>query len=139
MNALIATPVEALPLRLLPDMDLRAGLESAVAARGCRAAFVASGIGSLRQAHLRWAGAAATDALCGDLEILTLSGTIAVDGSHLHMSVSDAQGRVTGGHVALGCTVRTTVEVLLILLPGWTFTREPDANTGFAEIVMRRN
>ena len=41
------------------------------------------------------------------------------------------------GHVAAGCVVRTTAEVLLQLLPGWDFAREPDAATGFDELVVR--
>jgi predicted DNA-binding protein with PD1-like motif len=129
--------METLPFRVAPDMDLRSALESAVAARSCAAAFVISGIGSLRQARLRRAGAAAADALHGDLEILTLAGTVASNGSHLHMSVADAEGRAFGGHVASGCTVRTTAEVLLLLLPEWSFIREPDPSTGFAELVIR--
>jgi uncharacterized protein len=76
--------------------------------------------------------------LHGDLEILTLAGTVASNGSHLHMSVADTDGRVFGGHVAYGCTVRTTAEVLLLLLPEWSFTREPDPATGFAELVIRQ-
>jgi len=129
--------MEAFPLRVAPDTDLRRALESAVATRRCRAAFLISGIGSLRQARLRLAGAAEPKALDGDLEILTLAGTVAGNGSHLHMSVADAEGRVFGGHVAYACTVRTTAEVLLILLPEWSFTREPDSATGFAELVVR--
>lgn len=127
-----------MPLRLPPGVDLRAALEHAVASRNCHAAFVISGIGSLLRAKLRMAGVAQPDTLPGDLEILSLSGTIAVNGSHLHMSVSDAQGRVLGGHVAAGCVVRTTAEVLLLLLPEWSFSREADAVTGFAELVVRR-
>lgn len=46
----------------------------------------------------------------------------------MHMAISTATGQVLGGHVAPGCTVRTTAEVLLALLPDWQFTREPDAN-----------
>ncbi len=48
-----------------------------------------------------------------------------------------AQGRVSGGHVSYGCIVRTTAEVLLLLLPEWSFSREPDSATGFAELVVR--
>jgi len=116
---------------------LRSALEAAVAARLCRAAFLISGIGSLSQARLRLAGAAEPSALQGALEILTLAGTVAGNGSHLHMSVADADGRVFGGHVAYGCTIRTTAEVLLMLLPEWSFTRELDSVTGFAELVVR--
>lgn len=129
--------MEALPLRLSRDTDLRRALEAAVAARVSRAAFVISGIGSLRHARLRLAGMPEPDILDGDLEILTLAGTISQDGSHLHMSVANAEGRVLGGHVAYGCTVRTTAELLVLLLPEWSFTRELDPTTGFAELVMR--
>ncbi|HEY9022710.1 MAG TPA: PPC domain-containing DNA-binding protein, partial [Burkholderiaceae bacterium] len=73
----------------------------------------------------------------GDLEILTLSGTLGAGGAHLHMSLSDADGRVLGGHVAPGCIVRTTAEVLLALLDDVRFTREPDAATGYAELHVR--
>lgn len=100
-------------MRLSKDEDLRRALEAAIATRSCRAAFVVSGIGSLCGANLRFAGAAQPDALNRDLEILTLAGTIAENGSHLHMSVADAQGHVVGGHVGYGCIVRTVFAYFL--------------------------
>jgi predicted DNA-binding protein with PD1-like motif len=100
-------------------------------------AFVLAGIGSLRPARVRLAGAEAPIRIDGDLELLSLSGAIAVRGSHLHLSVADAAGSVIGGHVAEGCIVRTTAEVLLALLPGWDFAREPDAQTGWSELAIR--
>lgn len=130
--------METLPIRLQPGQDLRRALEAAVADRGCGAAFVLSGIGSLSPAVLRLAGADEVRTMSGDVELLTLAGTIAPHGSHLHASVSDAHGAVVGGHVACGCTVRTTAEVLLALLPDWAFAREPDAATGYDELVVRR-
>jgi predicted DNA-binding protein with PD1-like motif len=130
--------VETLPVRLSPGADLRAALEAEVAARSYRAAFVISGIGSLGGARLRLAGARGPDDLRGDLEILTLAGTIADSGSHLHMSVADSTGRVMGGHVGHGCIVRTTAEVLLLLLPEWSLDRALDPATGFAELVVSR-
>lgn len=57
--------------------------------------------------------------------------------SHLHMAVSNAQGEVFGGHVAPGCRVRTTAEVLLALLAEWAFTREADPAPGFAELAVK--
>lgn len=129
--------MQALSLRLQPGDDLRRRLERVLNEHGATAAFVLSGIGSLSVAALRYAGAERPETLRGDTEILSLAGSISVDGAHLHASVSDAAGRVVGGHVAYGCTVRTTVEVLLVLLPGWRFTREPDAATGYAELVPR--
>jgi predicted DNA-binding protein with PD1-like motif len=133
--------MKTLPIRLTPGQDLRAALEAAVQSQNCRAAFVLSGIGSLSTAGIRLAGAEQPTRLTESMEILTLSGTVAADGgktaSHMHMAISTATGQVMGGHVAPGCTVLTTAEVLLALLPDWQFTRELDAQTGYDELVIR--
>lgn len=129
--------MQAHPLRLGPGQDLRAAIEAAAAQAGeGGAAFVLQGIGSLSVAQLRYAGMPHATELRGDLEILTLAGSVAPDGAHLHMSVSDAQGRVYGGHVSPGCIVRTTAELLLALLPGQRFTRELDPRTGYPELKI---
>lgn len=139
MSTPLADPclLQPWPLRLQPGDDLRRALEAAVAAQGLQAAFVLAGIGSLRPARVRLAGAVEPRQIDADVEILTLSGSVGHDSSHLHLSVSDGDGRVTGGHAAYGCTVRTTAEVLLALLPGWDFTRVPDPATGWVELVVR--
>ena len=138
--------MQTLPIRLSPGQDLRAAIEAAVRGANCRAAFVLSGIGSLSSAGLRFAGAEQPRRLTGDMEILSLSGTVAFNGagegarssSHLHMALSTATGEVLGGHVAPGCMVRTTAEVLLALLPEWEFSREPDAVTGYQELEITK-
>lgn len=119
-------------------VDLRAALQAALAERAAQAACVVTGIGSLRPARLRLAGAQDAFEIEGDSEILTLAGTLSPDGPHLHMSVADAQGRVVGGHVLPGCIVRTTAELLVAWLDGWAFAREHDAATGYAELVVAR-
>ena len=128
--------MKLLPLRLQPGDDLRPALEQAVRQAGCSAAFVLSGIGSLGRANIRLAGAEQTLALDGEYEILTLAGSIASNGSHLHICLSDREGRVLGGHAGPGCIVRTTAEVLLALLPEWQLRREPDEATGYAELKI---
>lgn len=125
--------MKALPLRIGPDEDLRSALE----ARAGDAGFVIAGIGSLHVAALRFAGRKDAQAMEGPLEILTLSGSLSKDGAHLHMSVSDRDGRVFGGHVAKGCIVRTTAEVLIASLTGFRFSRETDPRSGFPELVVR--
>jgi predicted DNA-binding protein with PD1-like motif len=129
--------MNALPVRLNPGDDLRQALDQRFAESGIGAAFVVSGIGSLRVARLRLAGARDSTAFEGDIEILTLSGSLSPDGSHLHMSIADATGRVHGGHVSPGCIVRTTAEVLIALLPESSFSRQHDPQTGYAELNMR--
>src|ERR1700758_3411339 len=80
------------PVRLSPGDDLRVAVESLLGQQASHAAFVIQGIGSLSVAQLRFAGAETPTELRGDLEILTLAGSVSPDGAHLHMSVSDAQG-----------------------------------------------
>lgn len=128
--------MHAHPLRLSPGDDLRASVEDVLRQHKLQAAFVLQGIGSLDVAQLRFAGADAPTEISGDLEILTLAGSVSQDGAHLHMSISDAHGQVFGGHVAPGCMVRTTAELLVALLPAHRFAREVDPATGFMELVI---
>jgi predicted DNA-binding protein with PD1-like motif len=128
--------IRALPLRFAPGADLRAALAAVLADHGAEAGFVLQGIGSLSAAHIRLAGKDSFLQLHGDLEILTLSGSLSVDGVHLHIAVADSDGHVTGGHMGPGCIVRTTAEVLAGLPPGYRFAREPDTQTGYPELVI---
>jgi predicted DNA-binding protein with PD1-like motif len=129
--------MQTFPMRLVPGDDLRDALESAARQHAISAAFVIQGIGSLSVANLRYAGIDHPARLTGDLEILTLAGSLAVQGAHLHMAVSNARGRVFGGHVLAGCIVRTTAEILLVSLPDFLFSRDLDPLTGFAELSIR--
>ncbi|QBE67416.1 PPC domain-containing DNA-binding protein [Pseudoduganella lutea] len=126
--------MRAQPLRLCPGDDLRSAIEQAFQGQG--AAFVLQAIGSLSVARLRFAGRPQADEMTGDIEILTLAGSVSPAGAHLHMTIADAEGRVVGGHVAPGCIVRTTVELLAAVLPGHVFSREMDPATGYPELVI---
>jgi predicted DNA-binding protein with PD1-like motif len=129
--------MDILPVRLTPGQDLRAALEAVLVERRMEAGYVLQGIGSLSVAKLRFAGVEQASELHGDMEILTLAGSLSRDGAHLHMTVADAQGRVSGGHAASGCIVRTTAEVLVGLMPEHSFSREYDEGSGYAELVVR--
>jgi uncharacterized protein len=134
----MASSPHPLPLRIGPGADLRAELAAVPARHGVAAAFVVQGIGSLSVAQIRFAGRPDCTALHGDLEIVSLGGSLSPDGPHLHIAVSDADGRVTGGHMGPGCIVRTTAEVLVALLPDFRFSREDDPATGYKELFIRR-
>ncbi len=129
--------MELLPVRLKPGDDIKRALEDLVGAQQMRCAFIVSGIGSLVDARLRFAGEANEALVAGPLEIVGIAGSITPEGAHLHMTVSDKDGRVCGGHVGYGNIVRTTLEALLVLLPAGALTRELDAETGFKELVVR--
>ena len=131
---------QPLVLRLTPGQDLRKALDAAFTQlqteQNVKAACVISAVGSLSQAALRYAAEPNGTVLTEALELITLSGTLSPDGAHLHASVADAQGNVKGGHVMPGCIVRTTAEIVLAPLLGWTFSRQHDAATGYKELVV---
>lgn len=129
--------MQLLPVRLSPGADLRRTLQDDAGSLNTDSAFVVAGIGSLVEASIRYAGESKETVLAGPLEILSLSGSLSPSGAHLHMSVSDASGRVYGGHVGYGNTIRTTAEILLAILPDGCLAREYDAETGFNELVVR--
>jgi predicted DNA-binding protein with PD1-like motif len=130
--------LHTLPLRLQPGCDLRREIELAVNALPEQSGFVLSGIGSLTQASLRFAGAESPTLLVEPLEVLSLAGSITPEGAHLHASVSTASGRVFGGHLGYGCLVRTTAEVLVAVLPEWKLSREHDSLSGYKELAIAR-
>jgi len=124
-------------LRLRPGEDLRARLEAYVREQSIQAAFVIGAVGSLRSAKIRYADAATAVEVEGPLEIVSLIGTFAVNGAHLHVAVADGEGRVRGGHLGMGSAVHTTAEVVIGESPRHRFEREPDAQTGYGELTIR--
>ena len=126
--------MKVVPLRLRPGDDLRSALEAWMADQSEQAGCVISAVGSLSVAQLRLAGAAKTTTIRGDLEILSLGGTLSADGAHLHIALADASGAVIGGHLCVGSLVRTTAELVIGLLPEWQFSRKLDLATGYAEL-----
>ena len=126
--------MKVVPLRLQPGDDLRQALETWMGEQEEQAGCVISAIGSLSVAKLRFAGAAAATTIHGELEIISLSGTLSTDGAHLHIAFADSRGAVIGGHLCPGSLVRTTAELVIGLLADWQFRRELDTATGYAEL-----
>lgn len=73
----------------------------------------------------------------GEFEIVSMTGTLSEDGVHVHVSVSDHEGKTIGGHLKNGCIIYTTAEVCLLELETVKFTREFDEETGFEELVVQ--
>ena len=123
-------------LRLSPGVDPVESLLDACKENGWTAAFVISGVGGLANAKLRFAAQPEASDIAGPLELVSLSGTLSLDGPHLHAAVADAEGNVFGGHLRPGSKVRTTAEILVAVLPDVIFRRRPDPRTGSRELVV---
>ena len=120
-------------VRLEPGSDLRAERES-VDLAGFAGATVLSCVGSLRETHLRMAGASEIWTSDQPVEIVSLVGTLSHDGVHFHLSVSLPKGEVVGGHLSTGTIVRTTAEIMVAFLKGPRLVRRSDPATGFKEL-----
>jgi predicted DNA-binding protein with PD1-like motif len=127
-------PYQLHVLRMLPGEDVRAELERWCADNALEAGCVVSAVGSVSIAVLRMAGRNEGSTLTGSMEVCTLSGTLSRHGMHLHMAVADAEGRMHGGHMLSGCTVRTTLEVVVQEIGGLAMHRRHDARTGYPEL-----
>ena len=127
--------------RLTPGADLKAELARLVEAHDLRAACILSCVGSLSTARLRMPGAVG-DAesfrtLAEPMEIVSLTGTLGADGSHLHISLARRDGSCFGGHLVRGCIVHTTAELVIGELTDIEFRRTPDPDTGYRELCVR--
>jgi predicted DNA-binding protein with PD1-like motif len=131
--------VRMVAFRLRPGQDLKAGIEAVIVERKLQAAAVVACVGSLRTATLRFAGRDSGTVLEGPFEICSLSGLLSSGaGTHLHVSLSDFDGKMLGGHLMLGCQVHTTAEVVLAELEEAQFERASDQGTGYRELYIQR-
>lgn len=123
------------PLRLKPNKDLKIELMNWTAKNKIEAAFIISGLGSLKALNLRFAGNSVGTRMHGSFEIISLSGTLSVNEGHIHICVSNEKGETFGGHLLDGNIIYTTVEILIVELGEYTFKREFDAETGYNELM----
>jgi uncharacterized protein len=132
--------MRALAFRLSPGSDLRAELERLTEAHGLRAGCILSCVGSLTHARLRMSGgvgdAEAFAAFAEPMEIVSLAGTLGIDGPHVHLSLARRDGSCVGGHLVAGCIVNTTAEPVIGELPRVEFRRPLDAATGYNELSV---
>ncbi|XP_049446848.1 bifunctional protein GlmU-like [Epinephelus fuscoguttatus] len=129
-------------VRLGPGQELLGSLQAFVEERRLRAPFIITCVGSVTKATLRLANATATNTnevihLSGRFEIVSLVGTLNRD-AHVHICLSDGEGRTVGGHVMGDLEVFTTAEVVIGEAVDLQFTREMDERTGFPELVIQQ-
>lgn len=126
-------------LRLKPNQDLSEELGAVAGHHGIQAGFILTGVGSLKQATLRFADQVTPCRFEQKFEIISLVGTLSLDGAHLHIALSDREGKVIGGHLLPGCIVYTTAEIVIGVTEEFTFRRRFDQQTGFKELEIVSN
>jgi predicted DNA-binding protein with PD1-like motif/glutaredoxin len=104
--------MRALPLHLDAGADIRRALEQ-LAQEQQAEGFVLSVVGNLRRACFACPGRTEPTVLEGELEIITLQGTLGPKGVHLHLSFSDADCQVWGGHLEHGSQIQKGADLLV--------------------------
>lgn len=133
------TQSTAYAFRLKPGDDLKKSIQRFVEARQIHAGWIASCAGSLTDYHIRFANKPTGSRRSGHFEIVSLSGTLSTNGSHLHIAVSDGDGHTVGGHLLDECVVYTTAEIIIQSTSGLVFTREKDSTTQWAELQIKEH
>ena len=123
--------------RLLPGRDLKLSLDSFVKEKNIQAGWIATCVGSLTDYNIRFANQPEGTRDSGHFEIVSLVGTLSVNGSHIHLSVSDSTGKTIGGHLLEGCKIYTTAELVIGEMHDKKFTREKDGSTPWEELQVK--
>ena len=92
-------------LRLMPGEDLRVSIKNFVIKYKIEAGWIVTCVGSLVCYNIRFANQHTSASSKGHFEVINLSGTVSVNGCHLHISIADDKGTTIGGHLLNGCII----------------------------------
>ena len=122
--------------RLKPGEDLFDSVQAFAMEQHVEAGCILSGVGSLRHATLRLADREYSSEYQGPFEIVSVTGTVSIHGSHLHISISDKDGKTIGGHFESGCRIYTTAEIVIAVFRDVVYKREFAADSGYEELTV---
>lgn len=122
--------------RLKPGADLKKSIQDFVVKNKIKAGWISTCVGSLTKYNIRLANQPEVSNGEGHFEIVSLTGTLSENGSHLHISISDSTGKTIGGHMADGCTVYTTAEIIIQSTDKYIFRRAKDGTTSWEELQI---
>lgn len=124
--------------RLNPGSDLKKEIQAYTDFYKINAGWIASCVGSLTDYHIRFAKQLEGSRRSGHFEIVSLTGTVSKNGSHIHITVSDPAGVTSGGHLLDKNIIYTTAEIVIIESDELVFKRERDEFTGYYELSIER-
>ncbi len=101
-------------IKLSPGSDLLVSIKE-FANQYKLTGFIASIVGNLSAVRFQCPGRTNPVEINGNLEIISLNGTFSPEKVHLHLSFSDSECKVWGGHLENGTKVLKGAEILLIL------------------------
>jgi predicted DNA-binding protein with PD1-like motif len=130
------TPVQYHAFRLSPGQDLKVEIQDFLIRNEIAAGWICTCIGSLTNYAIRFANQKEASTGEGYFEILSVTGTLSINGSHLHICLSNSIGQTIGGHMEDGNIIFTTAEIIIAAAANTVFERVPDIQTGFRELSI---
>ncbi|MES2890770.1 MAG: PPC domain-containing DNA-binding protein [Bacteroidota bacterium] len=131
--------LKAHAVRLKPGQDLRKEIQQLVSNKKISAGWISTCVGSLEAYNIRFANQPGGSVGNGFFEIVSLTGTVSINGSHIHLSISDSTGKTIGGHLLDGCRVYTTAELVILEDTRLDFKREKDGSTPWGELQITQH
>ncbi|PRP84563.1 hypothetical protein PROFUN_05898 [Planoprotostelium fungivorum] len=118
---------EYIAVRLDRGQDLRKEIKRIVKEHHIEAGFIATAVGCLQKLHIRLAEVnGANPRLLREnenFEVTSLTGTLSLDGVHIHIGIADSKGNALGGHLLDGCEVYYYVELVIAAIKQRKFNR----------------
>jgi predicted DNA-binding protein with PD1-like motif len=130
------TSVQYHAFRLRPGQNLNVEIQNFLMRNEIAAGWICTCIGSLTNYSIRFANQKEVSTGHGYFEILSVVGTLSINGSHLHICLSNSTGQTIGGHMADGNIIFTTAEIIIAAVSNTVFERAPDMQTGFRELKI---
>lgn len=103
---------------------------------GITAGAILSGVGCVKTARLRDATGVDIQRIDEHMEIVSVTGTVSLKRTHIHVSLSKKDLSVIGGHLVEGCIVNTTAEIVILALNDLSFADAFDPTTGYNELCV---
>jgi predicted DNA-binding protein with PD1-like motif len=129
--------VSAFAFRLKPGQLLKEEIQKIVDEKKIKAGWISTCAGSLKQYNIRFANEPTGSSAIGHFEIVSLTGTVSTNGSHLHIAVCDSSGKTLGGHLLDSNIVYTTAEIVILYTGDVVFNREKDGTTPWDELQVK--
>jgi uncharacterized protein len=136
MTKAISSAARFYAMRLVPGIDVLNAVQDFVRENDLEAVAIVTVVGSLTDAFIRYANQPDGTSSQGHFEIVSMVGTIEPTGAHVHISLSDGDGRMFGGHMLPGCLVYTTAEIVLAHLSDFAFARTPCPLSTYDELTI---
>lgn len=131
--------MEYFVFRLKRGDDLRASIMEYAKKHDITSGAIVSAVGCVSEVNIRKADGVNAYFEVRDYEVVSLSGTISLDGPHFHIALSNENLVTIGGHLLDGTIVNTTMEIVLMKFNKYTLSRSFDEETGYDELEVKIN